>query len=287
MNDTDPKTLSVILPAYNAGVHLFPAVQSVLHQTFTDFELVILDDGSTDGSVEALKKIPDSRLIILSDGQNKGLAFRLNQGIEAAQGSYIARMDADDLCFPTRFECQIDYLKSHPTIDVLATRAVVFGPDNRLIGLLPFQPDHAAITARPWMTLPMPHPTWMARRAWYLKHRYALPEFIRAEDQELLLRSMTRSQFACLDEVLYAYRQGDFNVRKTLRARQSQLVAQLAYALAQRSLKIAALSVLAFVAKVAVDFAAALPGQEKLFFSRMGEPISDEVMAQTRILLDQ
>ena len=126
----------------------------------------------------------------------------------------------------------------------------------------------------------------MARRAWYLKHRYAIPEFIRAEDQELLLRSMKSSQFACLDDVLYAYRQGDFNFRKTLRARQSQLVAQLACGLAQRSLKIAVLSVLAFVAKVAVDFAAALPGQEKLFFSRMGEPISDEVLAQTRILLD-
>jgi len=285
MQDANPKMLSVILPAYNAGAFLLPAVQSVLNQTYADFELLILDDGSTDGTIEALKTLRDPRLKILSDGENKGLSFRLNQGIDTAQGAYIARMDADDVCFPTRFERQIAYLERHPAIDVLATRAVVFSHDNRLIGLLPFQPDHAAICARPWLTLPMPHPTWMVRRDWYLKNRYALPDNVRPEEQELLLRSMNSSEFASLDEVLLAYRQGDFNISKTLRTRQSQLAVQLAYALGQWSFKIAALSVLAFVAKVAVDLVAALPGQEKLFFNRMAEPIPEDVVKQARILL--
>jgi len=277
--------LSVILPAYNAGDHLIPAVQSILNQTFVDFELLILDDGSTDGSINAVRKLNDKRVKIISDGKNRGLAIRLNQGIQQANGTYIARMDADDLCFPNRFETQIAYLEGHSEIDLLATRIVVFKPNNRILGLLPFRADHVAICARPWLTIPMPHATWMARRTWYLKHLYKIPECLRAEDQELLLRAMADSQFACLADVTYAYRQGEFNLRKTLKARRSQLMAQLDYARTHGAVTMAILSIIAFLAKSAIDVGAALPGNDKLFFRRMAQPISTDILEKTRALL--
>ena len=279
--------LTVILPTYNAGHSLLPAVQSVLAQTFTNFELLVLDDGSTDRSIASLNSIDDQRLKIISDGENRGLAYRLNQGIGLSHGQFIARMDADDLCFPTRFERQIDYLNAHPDIDLLATRAIVFGAEKRIIGLLPFRPDHASICERPWLTLPMPHPTWMAKRAWYARNLYRLPEYIRAEDQELLLRTMGTSQFACLDEVLLAYRQGPFNLRKTFRARLSQLSAQFTYFMAIRAFKMMALSGLAFLAKSLIDVAAAIPGLETLFFTRMGEQAPLDIVTKTEKIIEE
>jgi glycosyltransferase involved in cell wall biosynthesis len=278
-----PPIVSVLLPVVNGGTALSEAVRSILRQTLHDFELLIIDDGSSDGAIEKIRAIGDSRIRILGDQTRRGLSARLNEGIDSARGLYIARMDADDIAFPRRLEKQVQYLESNPDIDLTASRAVVFqdsknGEPGRIIGLLPFAASHNAICARPWRGFPLPHPTWLGRTGWFRRFHYAQPEVARAEDQELLLRSYTSSRFACLDEVLLGYRQGAFDLGKTLKARGHLLVAQQHYFLRHRHWKLAALTLASTVVKVFIDCLAFLPGCDGLYFTRMSESVPDQVV---------
>lgn len=198
--------VTIGLSAYNAGPQLLLAVQSVLDQTWTDWEMLILDDGSTDGAIEALSALPDPRIRIVCDGQNRGLAARLNQAVDMARGKYFARMDQDDICHPDRFAKQIDLLERHPEIDLLATECVTIDADDQLTGIFPSATDHGDICRRPWLGFFMPHPTWMGKVQWFRHHRYLEPAPYFSEDQELLLRSHTTSVFHTLPQKLLAYR---------------------------------------------------------------------------------
>jgi glycosyltransferase involved in cell wall biosynthesis len=284
---TDNSSLvSIILPAFNAGPYLRLAVQSILAQTYTHWELILMDDGSTDDSIATIAMLSDPRIRIFSDGINKGLVTRLNEGVALATGSYIARMDADDVSFPTRFAKQVAFLNQHPNIDLVGCRAVAFKNQGEIIGLLPFGADHQILCKQPWRGIPLPHPSWMGRSQWFKTHCYRLPEVIRAEDQELLLRSYPNSQFACLEEVLYGYRQGPFNLRRTFLARKSLLAAQVSIFKQRGEWHHALLAIILTSVKVVIDVLAAIPGCSSLFFSRMGAPVPSEVQTTLRQCLD-
>jgi len=219
--------ISILLPVRNGARTLPVALASLRHQSLTDFEVLVLDDGCDDGSAELARALGDPRIRVHSDGMRRGLAARLNEGARLARGEFIARMDADDICLPRRLELQLAFLRAHPEVDLVGSRAAVFRADGEVLGLLPFVAAHEDLCARPWHTIPLPHPTWMGRRAWFLRHPYRLPEVLRAEDQELLVRASTSSRYACLPEVLLAYRLGAPDLRKSLTARRSQLLAQV------------------------------------------------------------
>ena len=112
--------LSVILPVYNGALYLHDAIQSVLNQTFDQFELIILNDGSSDNSADIIKQFSDNRIVFV-DQSNLGLAKTLNKGISISKGQYIARMDADDICYKERFEKQIKFLESNQKVKLLGT----------------------------------------------------------------------------------------------------------------------------------------------------------------------
>jgi glycosyltransferase involved in cell wall biosynthesis len=116
--------VTVLMPVYNAERFLKHAVQSVLTQTFTDFELLIINDGSTDASVSIIQSFNDKRIRLVHNEKNSGVIDTLNKGISLATGKYIARMDADDYCLPTRFEKQVRYLEQHAAVAVLATQVL-------------------------------------------------------------------------------------------------------------------------------------------------------------------
>ena len=219
--------VSVVLPVRNGARTLPAALASLRHQTCTDFEVLVLDDGSDDGSAALARAPGDPRIRVVEDGQRLGLAARLNQGVRLARAGLVARMDADDVCLPRRLELQLAYLGAHPEVDLVGCRAAVFRTDGEVLGLLPFADSHEALCARPWHTIPLPHPTWMGRRAWFERHPYRVPEVLRAEDQELLVRASPASRYACLPDVLLAYRLGAPDLRKSLVARRSQLLAQV------------------------------------------------------------
>lgn len=261
--------VSVMLPVYNGAATLALAVQSIVWQTFENWELILLDDGSTDGSVAIASTFNDPRIRIVADGGWKGLAGRLNEAIDNARGRYLARMDQDDVAFPERLVRQVEYLDSHPEVDLLATRAIAFRGDGEPIGLLPFSARHADICRRPWNNFPMPHPTWLGRAEWFRRHRYFMPEVVRAEDQDLLLRAYPVSRYACIPDVLLGYRQGPYSVQKTLFARRQLARAQLRAHSEAGRIGFAALAALTWAVKSGVDLLAAVPGLDGLFFARM------------------
>ena len=117
VEDTKVPTVSVVIPAYNPERTILETVESVLHQTFSDFELIVINDGSTDRTLDLLQTVQDSRLKIFSYS-NGGLALARNRGISHAQGAYISFIDADDLWTIDKLELQLEALKQHPDMGV-------------------------------------------------------------------------------------------------------------------------------------------------------------------------
>jgi glycosyltransferase involved in cell wall biosynthesis len=220
--------ITVAMPIYNAGEYLHAAVKSIIMQTYTNWELLIIDDGSTDNAIDSIKLIKDERIKILKDGLNKGLAARLNQAIDLAKGQYFARMDQDDISMPERFKLQIEALKSDLELDLVAGRVLTINGKNQIVGQLPFAHNYEQICAKPWMGFYMPHPAWFGRIEWFRKHRYALPAPYLCEDQELLLRTYKVSKFKCLDQILLHYRVRDkISLLKAVKTRWTVLKCQL------------------------------------------------------------
>lgn len=279
--------ITILMPAYNPGPRIIYAVQSILNQTFSEWQLVILDDGSTDRSLNLIRDLNDPRIKIVAYKKNRGLSHRLNQGIDLAKGKYIARMDADDISFPSRLKKQFDFLEKHPNIDLLATRALAFkDKDFSLIGLLPFSPEHQSIVKAPWISIPMPHPTWMGKKKWFKKNKYKYPEVRRAEDQELLLRTYETSQFHCLSEILFAYRQGAINLRKLLLARKSLVIIQIRYFFFRRQWAFLFKAISIFILKVILDSVSVVPGMDFIFFSRMANRVPVGVKNQFKKIIN-
>jgi glycosyltransferase involved in cell wall biosynthesis len=220
--------VSVLLPVRDGARTLALAMLSVLQQSFGDFELLVLDDGSIDVSADIALGFGDPRVHLLRDGEKRGLAARLNQGIDAALGRYIARMDADDVCFPDRFWRQVARLGADPTLDLVACRTLNFDNSGAATGLSPHRLSHEALCAQPWNGFYLVHPSWMGRAEWFRRYRYRTPELVRAQDQELLLRAYPDSRFAVLDEILLGYRMGSAGLGKIWSARRCLLSAQLA-----------------------------------------------------------
>ncbi len=249
---TPAPLVSVVLPVYNAGLTLPQALASIQLQTFRDWELIFIDDGSTDDCTVGFSS-SDDRIRVVRDGRNLGLAARLNQGIDLARGKYLARMDSDDVAYPSRLERQIEFLDRNPNIDLAGTKAIVFRDEGHPVGLFPFRATHAEICARPWNGFYLPHPTWMGRIEWFRRHRYTIPEVVRAEDQDLLLRTYDSSRFACVDEILFGYRKAPQLLGKLWTARINLARAQLRVHAAKGRWTYAALGSLTLLFKGAAD----------------------------------
>lgn len=248
--------VTVAMPIYNAGAHLRLAVLSIVQQTFTRWELLIIDDGSTDDALQGIADICDKRIRIFRDGRNRGLAARLNEACCLASGRYLARMDQDDVSYPERFARQVKTLQDYPEVDLVATRAVTIDDNNHLIGMFPAALTHAQICEQPWRGFVFPHPTWMGRLEWFLRYRYAEPAPYLCEDQELLLRSFRKSCFLTLDEVLFAYRIRHLpDWRKLAKTRRAVLVMQTRFFVTSAMWGSLFLAGAFYLAKTGVDLA--------------------------------
>ncbi|GEM_PF-840878 len=129
MDECKTPAISVVMPAYNAAGYIRPAIESILHQTFTDFEFIIIDDGSTDGTAAIVEHYNDSRIRFFRQ-PNQGLATTLNRGIELSKGCLLARQDADDVAYPERFTKQKAFLDNHPEIAMVGTAAEIWVEDK-------------------------------------------------------------------------------------------------------------------------------------------------------------
>jgi glycosyltransferase involved in cell wall biosynthesis len=210
--------VSVVMSMHNAAATIEQAIRSLQWQTLTDWELILIDDGSSDDSIQIVAAMGERRINIQSDGKRLGLAARLNQGVGLARGRFIARMDADDVCFPERLAKQVAHLRDHQNVDVVASCAAVFSEAGDLIGIMQAGRDRQTIGADPFRGFPFPHPTWCGRADWFRRHPYNA-SLRRAQDQELLLRCYSQSSLAGMPEVLLGYRQERFDIRKILHGR--------------------------------------------------------------------
>jgi glycosyltransferase involved in cell wall biosynthesis len=184
--------VSVVLPAYNCEKYIVKAIESVLHQTFTDFEFIIINDGSTDRTEEMIRSFSDPRISYHVNNINKGLVFTLNKGIDLANGRYIARMDGDDIALPERFKKQFDHLQLNKEIDILATVVTLIDENEIVSGT--WQSDITNVTAKDIRKeLPIDnciaHPTVMGKTEIFRKFKFNQTQSI-GEDYDLWLRML-------------------------------------------------------------------------------------------------
>ncbi len=156
--------VTVLMPVYNAGPYISEAIDSILQQTFTDFEFLIINDGSADDSLQKIRSYSDPRIVVV-DRANHGLIESLNEGLQRAKGEIIARMDADDVCLPNRFEKQLAFLKSHPDYVLVGSEADVMDKDgNFLYKLEPIGYSNEEISAGIKQKCPFIHPCVMFKK---------------------------------------------------------------------------------------------------------------------------
>jgi glycosyltransferase involved in cell wall biosynthesis len=266
--------VSVGMSMRNAARTLELSLRSILRQSFIDWELILIDDGSTDDSIAIAKRVPDSRIRLIADGAWYGLPARLNQAVALSTGRYFARMDADDIAFPERLARQVAYLETHQDVDLVGSGAIAFGEDGIAIGVFPRAVSHQEIVAQPWVGFPLPHPTWMGRREWFVKWRYR-EQAVRCEDQDLLLRSHCQSRFACLPEVLLGYRQPAVSARNVWLGRRHLIQAVWEYGIRHRRPILALRGVLSHAYRAATVLAALGLGQGDSVLKRRFQPASE------------
>jgi glycosyltransferase involved in cell wall biosynthesis len=219
LNSTDkPPVVSVILSMRNGASTVGATVRSILMQTLSDWEMIVIDNGSSDRSGDIVEGFQDGRIRLVRESRSATLAARLNQAVALSKGEFIARMDADDICFPERLDRQVARLREEPRLDLIGCGAVVFTSEGKLVGEMPVGLDHQDIVARPFVGFPLPHPSWCGRADWFRNNPYNA-ELRYAEDQNLLLRSFRHSRLGGLDKVLLGYRQDHLTLKKLLPGR--------------------------------------------------------------------
>ena len=195
--------VSVLMSVYNEKFHLREAVESVLEQTFTDYEFIIINDGSTDGSSDMLRQYAqfDERICVHHQ-ENRGLTASLNKGCKLARGRYIARMDADDISLPERLAKQVHYMETHPEIGVLGTWVEYIDESGETYGQwrMPTQPGLIG-----WSLIfgtCLAHPTVIMRSDVLKSLNYYRLEALHVEDYDLWTRASFSTRLANLPEVL-------------------------------------------------------------------------------------
>lgn len=199
--------ISVILPVYNASKYLRKSIESVLNQSFVDFELIIINDASTDDSEEIIKQFTDSRIIYIKNEVNKRLIKTLNLGLSVAKGKYIARMDADDIAIPNRFEMQVSFLNTNQDYVLVGTSVNQIEENDVFIKRLNYFQKHEELVFSLVFFSPFVHPSVMIRKSTLDTHSLQFDEnFLHAEDYELWTRLVRFGKVANINEPLLEYR---------------------------------------------------------------------------------
>ena len=215
-------TVSVVMSVFNGDEFLCDAIESILNQTFTDFEFIIIDDGSTDQSLDIMKSYNDNRIQIIKNDNNLGLPVSLNKGIKIAKGEYIARMDCDDISLPTRLGKQVRFMDSNRNIGMSGTQVEYFGMKQ---GFSSFSTDPEFIKCSLlFRNKHLAHPTVIMRKE--LLEKYNLhynSKYFYSQDTDLWCRLCSYTLLTNLPEVLLKYRVGEHNNKLNLNKKKMKL----------------------------------------------------------------
>lgn len=205
--------VSVIMSTFNDSKYIREAIDSILAQTFIDFEFIIVDDASQDETVDIIREYSDPRIKLIQNEENCGLTVNLNKLLDIASGEYVARMDGDDISYPERFQKQVEYLDEHKDVYLIGTAVHSFGANN-LYWRLP--DDNEELKVRMLIRPVFAHPTFMFRRELVDKGYTYDESFRTAQDYEFASRVSREFKIGRVQDVLLDYRVHPKQVSNTL-----------------------------------------------------------------------
>ncbi len=214
-----PPRVSILMPVYKTAPFLREAMDSMLSQTFSDFELIVLDDCSPDDAEAILDTYTDPRIVRYRGEKNVGLSNVLNVGIGLARGKYIARMDSDDISLPERLQIQVDYLETHPEIDLVSVGMQLFGA-KEAVWIRERNPEK--VKSEAMFHSPVLHASSVWRKDSFEMHGLRFrQEMVPSEDYDLWTRALLNGlKLVNLSEVLYKYRM--HNAQATLQTEKTR-----------------------------------------------------------------
>lgn len=209
--------ISVVMPVYNAEKYLDEAIESILNQTYKDFEFIIINDGSTDKSLAIIEKYKnqDERIVLISR-ENRGLIASLNEGIELAKGEYIARMDADDISLSQRFKKQLELMEKK-NLDICGCHYARKNSNNKYLDTIYTPLDEYSLLLYLILTVPFAHGSVMIRKRFIIKSHieYGLNNIKYAEDKAFWIDMFrNNAKFGNVNEVLFEYRELNNSISK-------------------------------------------------------------------------
>lgn len=221
-----PKT-SVIMPAYNAEKYIGEAIESILNQTYKDFEFIIINDGSTDKTKDIILSYSDDRIVYFENKKNSGIVFSLNKGLEKSTGEYIVRMDADDISVPTRIKKQVEYMDANKDVGVLGTGICIFGENIKSHNRV-FTTNSDQLKAELIFNSCIAHPTVMIRSEVLKRNNLKYDaRFAGAEDYCLWWEIAKLSKIATMPDILVKYRIHFSQITKTKDQRYFKIMNEL------------------------------------------------------------
>lgn len=224
--------VSVVLAVYNCSSYIKDAIDSVLSQTFLDFEFIIIDDGSNDGTEEILKTFTDDSRILLLSQKNVGLTASLRKGIEISRGKYIARQDADDISLPKRLDTQISFLEENSDFGLVGTYVDIIDKIGRVVNSEALPVNDQEIKSELMKRNCFFHGTTVFSKKAYLNVGGYQPDFIVAQDYDLWLRMVEKYKVKNIPIVLYQYRKTETSISSKMKEEQ-RVFMQMARDLAQ------------------------------------------------------
>ncbi len=208
MNKKQP-LVSIVMTAYNAAEFVLQAVESIQNQTYANWELIIVNDGSTDGTSKILTKLAknDKRILLISCRKNRGASVASNLGLSKAKGQFIARMDSDDISMPDRLVKQVRFLQSHPEVIVVGGQCELIDREGENIGMKNFPTQHKDIYEALYQYNPIQHPSLMVNTKMLGKLKITYhADVLLAHDLEILFNLAQHGKLANLNNVILQYR---------------------------------------------------------------------------------
>jgi len=213
---------SVIMSVYNGAKYLSQSIESILNQTFQDFEFIIVNDTSTDKSLEIIENFKNPKIKIINNPQNIGLTKSLNIALKESKGEYIIRMDADDISLPSRLKEQIDFMDKNPNIALAGSFAEIIDENDQVISIKKKPTDHKLIKFNLLTGNPFIHPSLIIQKNIIQENKIYNESFPYTQDYELISRLSQKYQLANIPKVLIKYRINKDSITETPNSRLEQ-----------------------------------------------------------------
>lgn len=213
--------ISVIMSVYNGGHHLSRSIESILNQSYNNFEFIIINDGSTDNSLKVIRSYKDQRIRLVSR-ENKGLVYSLNEAVSVAKGSFIARQDADDISYPERFMIQVKELESNSEVDLIGGSIRIINEADKTLGIHYAITNINALKEEICFRGPFAHGTAFGRASVFKSNKY-LQNMWPAEDYDLWERLSRKYVISNVEDIIYGYRENQKGISASNSSRQEQM----------------------------------------------------------------